>query len=37
MLWHASAGGDAPHAWLRALIKRLFARSGASKPRRDRD
>ena len=37
MLWHASAGGDAPHAWLRALIKRLFARSGASNPRRDRD
>lgn len=26
MLWHASASGDAAHAWLRALVKRLFAR-----------
>lgn len=26
LLWHASASGDAAHAWLRALIKRLFAR-----------
>jgi DNA-binding transcriptional LysR family regulator len=27
MLWHPSANGDAAHAWLRALVKRLFARS----------
>jgi hypothetical protein len=33
MLWHASASGDAAHAWLRALVKRLFAR-GADGPRR---
>jgi DNA-binding transcriptional LysR family regulator len=28
MLWHPSANGDAAHAWLRALLKRLFARPG---------
>lgn len=26
MLWHPSAGGDPAHAWLRALVKKLFAR-----------
>ncbi len=30
MLWHTSANGDAAHAWLRALIKRLFARDGGA-------
>ena len=28
MLWHASAEGDAAHAWLRALVLRLFQRGG---------
>ena len=27
MLWHASATGDAAHAWLRALVRRLFSRA----------
>ena len=35
MLWHASASGDAAHAWLRALIKRLFARAGDAPARGD--
>jgi DNA-binding transcriptional LysR family regulator len=26
MLWHPSADGDPAHAWLRALVKKLFAR-----------
>jgi DNA-binding transcriptional LysR family regulator len=26
MLWHTSAGGDAAHAWLRGLLRRLFKR-----------
>ncbi len=26
MLWHPSANGDAAHAWLRATLRRLFAR-----------
>jgi hypothetical protein len=37
MLWHASASGDAAHAWLRALIQRLFARGGSGRPPRRRD
>lgn len=28
MLWHPSADGDPAHAWLRALVKKLFARRG---------
>lgn len=28
MLWHPSADGDPAHAWLRALMKKLFARRG---------
>ncbi len=28
MLWHPSADSDPAHAWLRALLKRLFARPG---------
>jgi len=36
MLWHASANGDASHAWLRALIKRLFARGDETTPPRGR-
>ncbi len=36
MLWHASAGGDAAHAWLRARVKRLFARAGGAVARADR-
>lgn len=30
MLWHESAERDAAHRWLRALVRRLFARGGAS-------
>jgi DNA-binding transcriptional LysR family regulator len=30
MLWHASANGDAAHAWLRSLVKRLFGRDGGA-------
>jgi DNA-binding transcriptional LysR family regulator len=30
MLWHASATGDPAHAWLRALVRRLFARAGSA-------
>jgi len=26
MLWHASANGDATHAWLRGVLQRLFKR-----------
>ncbi len=26
MLWHAAASGDRAHTWLRALVRRLFAR-----------
>jgi DNA-binding transcriptional LysR family regulator len=26
MLWHPSADGDPAHAWLRELVKKLFAR-----------
>jgi DNA-binding transcriptional LysR family regulator len=26
MLWHAAASGDRAHGWLRALVRRLFAR-----------
>ncbi len=28
LLWHESATGDPAHAWLRALVRRLFGRSG---------
>jgi len=39
MLWHESASGDPAHAWLRALVRRLFARASgtaAGSPRRSR-
>ncbi len=36
MLWHASASGDAAHAWLRALIMRLFARDADAARHSDR-
>jgi DNA-binding transcriptional LysR family regulator len=26
MLWHQSATGDAAHAWLRSVLRRLFRR-----------
>jgi DNA-binding transcriptional LysR family regulator len=29
MLWHESATGDAAHAWLRGVLRRLFRRDGA--------
>jgi DNA-binding transcriptional LysR family regulator len=30
MLWHESANGDRAHAWLRALVRRLFARAATA-------
>ena len=30
MLWHESANGDRAHAWLRALVRRLFARAATT-------
>jgi DNA-binding transcriptional LysR family regulator len=36
MLWHPSAEADAAHAWLRALIRRLFERSTVEPGRRAR-
>ncbi len=33
MLWHQSASHDAAHSWLRARVRRLFARSGGVAPR----
>ncbi len=30
MLWHQSANGDAAHAWLRALLRRLFQRDASA-------
>jgi DNA-binding transcriptional LysR family regulator len=39
MLWHPSANGDSAHAWLRALLRHLFARSASAgaTTRRKRD
>jgi len=35
MLWHPSANGDAAHAWLRAVLKKLFKRDARTAlPRR---
>ena len=36
MLWHPSANGDAAHAWLRATLRRLFARGADGRSRRER-
>ena len=35
MLWHATAAREPSHAWLRALVRRLFARGGEA-PASDR-
>ena len=35
MLWHATAAREPSHAWLRALVRRLFARDGEA-PASDR-
>jgi len=32
MVWHQSATNDPAHAWLRARVRRLFARTGAELP-----
>ncbi len=34
MLWHPLANADAAHGWLRAQVRRLFARAGAPEPAR---
>jgi hypothetical protein len=36
MLWHPSAQADAAHAWLRALVRRLFERGSGGDQRRRR-
>ena len=30
MLWHVTASREPSHVWLRALVRRLFARSGGT-------
>jgi DNA-binding transcriptional LysR family regulator len=36
MLWHPSAHADAAHAWLRALVRRLYERTAPVEPSRRR-
>jgi DNA-binding transcriptional LysR family regulator len=36
MLWHEAVTGDRAHAWLRSLVRRLFARPATAPERRAR-